>query len=87
MHKAYKADLHNPARGLFKEFVLPSGKRIDFLDMKNGIIYELKPNNPRAIAAGQKQLQLYLKELKSSAMLEKYPQLRGIEWKIVLDTY
>ncbi len=57
MHRAYKAGL---ADGMmrFKEFRLPSGKRIDFLDVGKGIIYELKPNNPRAIAGGYKPLQM-----------------------------
>jgi len=81
MHKAY----HVGKVG--KEFRLLSGRRIDYLDMQNGIIYELKPNNPRAILQGQKQLQMYLQELQSPAMLQKYPQFKGIQWKTVLDTY
>jgi hypothetical protein len=80
MHKAYKAGLADNVN-TFKEFVLPSGKRIDFLDVKNGIIYELKPNNPRAILQGQKQLQMYMQELQG---MQKY---QGIQWKTVLDTY
>ena len=54
MHKSYKADLHNPGLSLEKEFHLPSGRRIDFVDFNKGIIYELKPNNPKAILAGQR---------------------------------
>jgi hypothetical protein len=54
MHKAYKASLHNPAQQMFKEYVLPSERRMDFLDASKGIIYELKPFNPRAMKAGQK---------------------------------
>ncbi|SFQ51354.1 Restriction endonuclease fold toxin 9 [Pseudarcicella hirudinis] len=81
MHKAYHAGK------VGKEFRLLSGRRIDYLDMQNGIIYELKPNNPRAILQGQKQLQMYLQELQSPAMLQKYPQFKGIQWKTVLDTY
>lgn len=80
MHKAYKAGLADKVN-TFKEFTLPSGKRIDFLDVKNGIIYELKPNNPRAILQGQKQLQIYMKELQS------IPRYQGINWRTVLDTY
>jgi hypothetical protein len=80
MHKAYKAGLADKVN-TFKEFVLPSGKRIDFLDVKNGIIYELKPNNPRAILQGQKQLQMYMQELQGM------PKYQGIQWKTVLDTY
>jgi len=45
MHKAYKAaDLLDGIR--IKEFQLPSGKRIDFIDLEKRIIYELKPNVP-----------------------------------------
>ncbi|MDX2278012.1 MAG: hypothetical protein NW218_00425 [Saprospiraceae bacterium] len=81
MHKAYKADLHNPAKQMFKEYRLPSGKRIDFLDASNGIIYELKPFNPRAMKAGQNQLNMYMKELHAM------PEFKGINWKTVLETY
>ena len=48
-----------------KEYRLPSGRRIDFLDIPNATIYELKPNNPRAIKVGMKQLERYKKELET----------------------
>lgn len=70
-----------------KEFRLPSGKRIDYLDIENGKIYELKPYNPKAIEAGNKQLQMYLEELQSPATLEKHPELKDIEWKKILEVY
>lgn len=38
-------------------------KKIDFIDFIEKIIYELKPNNPRAIRAGQKQLDTYHQEV------------------------
>lgn len=82
MHSVYKAG----EDGL-KEFILPSGKRIDFLDINNGIIYELKPFNPRSIQQGLRQLDIYLQELQSPATLLKYPELRGINWKTILETY
>lgn len=77
MHKAYKANkvLKNVR---IKEFRLPSGKRVDFIDFENKIIYELKPNNPRQITAGKKQLDTYLKEVES---------IYGSGWKVVLDLY
>ncbi len=87
MHKAYKIDLHNPSKQMFKEFRLHSGKKIDFLDVPNKTIYELKPFNPRAMKAGEKQLQMYLKELQSPAMIQRYPEFKGINWKTILDTY
>ena len=81
IHKAYKTNLHNPAKQMFKEYRLPSGKRIDFLDVPNSTIYELKPYNPRAMKQGQMQLNMYMRELQTM------PQYRGIQWKTVLETY
>ena len=81
MHNAYKANLHNPAKQMFKEYRLPSGKRIDFLDLNRGIIYELKPYNPRGIQQGHRQLQMYMRELQT------IPEFRGYNWKMVLDFY
>jgi RHS repeat-associated protein len=77
MHKAYKADeVLDGVR--MKEFSLPSGKRIDFIDLEKKIIYELKPNNPRAIKLGNTQLDMYKKEVES---------IYGSGFKVVLDTY
>ncbi|MGG5578834.1 hypothetical protein ACPDHL_16075 [Myroides sp. C15-4] len=76
MHKAYKVGANGS-----KEFRLPSGKRIDFLDINNATIYELKPFNPRAMKAGQKQLNIYKSEL------ERMQRFKGVQWKTVLDTY
>lgn len=60
---------------------MPSKKRIDFIDIVNGKVYELKPNNPRAIREGQKQLQIYIEELKT------IPDFKGINWEGILETY
>lgn len=77
VHKEYKInDVDNIDR--YKEYVLPSGKRVDFIDFENQIIYELKPNNPKQIKLGEKQLQGYIDEMKS---------IDGGDWKGVLDTY
>jgi len=73
VHKEYKLGLDNGTT-LRKEYRLPSGKRVDFIDFANKIVYELKPNNPTQILVGTKQLTDYLKEL-------------GDGWKGVLDTY
>lgn len=78
MHRAYKSDLVNGVTR-FKEFRFETGRRADFIDFEEGIIYELKPNNPRAIREGGKQLQQYLQDAK-----EQFP---GINWRTVLDTY
>ena len=77
MHKVYKADVVDNITK-FKEFRLPSGKRVDFIDFKTKTIYELKPYNPNGIKAGMKQLEVYKKEV------ERY---YGSGWKTVLDTY
>ncbi|MDE3046708.1 MAG: hypothetical protein KGJ02_08750, partial [Verrucomicrobiota bacterium] len=80
VHKSYKAAIAD--KKIFrKEFTLPSGRRVDFIDFTNGKVYELKPNNPRAIRAGMKQLEQYIKELK------EHPKLKHIEWEGVLETY
>ncbi len=80
MHKAYRAnEVLDGVR--IKEFRLPSGKRIDFIDLENRIIYELKPNNPRAIKMGHKQLEMY------KAEIESMPRFKGGKWQTVLDTY
>jgi RHS repeat-associated protein len=77
MHRVYKV---NDANGItkIKEFPLPSGKRIDFIDFTTKTIYELKPNNPRQIKAGLKQLAGYLAEVQ---------RIHGPGWSTVLDTY
>jgi len=59
---------------LVKEFVLDSGRRPDFVNFFNKTIYELKPNNPRSIKLGYKQLEAYRAEL-------------GAGWSIHLDLY
>lgn len=80
MHKAYKAGLDDGINTI-KEFRLPSGKRIDFLDIPNRTIYKLNPYNPRAMKAGQKQLDMYMKELQT------IPEYKGFNWNSILDTY
>jgi RHS repeat-associated protein len=80
MHREYKVAEELAGIGT-KEFRLASGRRIDFLDTTNNIIYELKPFNPRQTGLGQKQLQCYKQELRS------VPEFQGREWWTVLDTY
>lgn len=61
-----------------KEFTLPSGKRVDFIDFEKKIIYELKPDNKRARKLGEQQLGDYKKEVES---------IYGEGWQTVLETY
>ena len=46
--------------GVLKEQTIAPGCRVDGIDYSNRIIYELKPNNPQAIARGLKQLNRYV---------------------------
>ena len=80
MHANYMQGMANGVTG-FKEFVLPSGKRIDFLDVAQGVVYELKPNNPRQIAKAGRQIAGYIAELSSM------PRFAGINWTSVLNLY
>lgn len=78
-HRKYK--VNEALNGIVeKEYRLPSGKRVDAIEIKNGVIYEIKPNNPKSIKAREKQLQGYLDELNNIGYL-------GKKWTGVLDTY
>lgn len=80
VHRSYKAAIADKIN-LRKEYKLPSGRRIDFLDRVNGKVYELKPNNPRAIKAGMKQLEIYINELKTM------PEYKNVNWEGILEVY
>ena len=80
VHKSYRS-AEVVLREKAKEYVLPSKRRIDFIDFVNGKVYELKPNNPRAIREGKKQLQIYIEELK------KIPDFKETNWEGILETY
>lgn len=77
VHKEYMFDVADDVNKI-KEYVLPSGKRVDFIDFDNKIVYELKPNNPNQIRKGTKQLAGYLEEIET---------VFGKGWSSVLDTY
>jgi len=78
MHKAYKAGVADNVN-TFKEYNGIKGIRPDFVDFKTRTIYELKPNNARAIKSGEAQLENYRKIFQ-----KKFP---GKRWKVVLDKY
>jgi Restriction endonuclease fold toxin 9 len=59
-------------------FRLPSGRQPDAVDRINGIVRELKPNNPRAIQRGERQVEQYCQELE---------QQFGIPFRSYVDTY
>jgi hypothetical protein len=58
MHKAWD---YGP--GFEKELTLPSGKRVDGINFDTRQIRELKPDNPRAIRLGERQVAGYVDEL------------------------
>ena len=60
-----------------KEYTLPSGKRVDFLDFYYKIIYELQPNDPTQIKNGTKQLRGYLDEIAELVKLIQIGQKTG----------
>ena len=70
---------YNPGDSYTKEYQLPSGKRADAVDEVSGIVRELKPNNPRAIKRGEKQVLGYKNELQ-----ELFPEK---QWHSYVDTY
>jgi len=52
---------------------------VDALNKKTGEVNELKPNNPRAVKKGEKQVEHYRKELQ-----KLYPKKK---WRSKVDTY
>ena len=68
----------NYGSGVLKEQTIAPGCRVDGIDFNNRIIYELKPNNPQAIARGMNQLNRY-----TSAAGQQF----GGTWKGVLKLY
>ena len=64
--------------GTLKEVTIAPKCRVDGIDFNNRIIYELKPNNPQAIARGLRQLDRY-----TTAASQQY----GGDWTGVLKLY
>lgn len=67
-----------PGEGYEKEVRLPSGRRADAVNTEKKDVKELKPNNPRAIKRGEKQVETYRRELE---------EWRGGEWTGQVETY
>ena len=57
---------------------LPSGRKPDAVDIDSKVVRELKPNNPRAVRRGEKQVERYRQELED---------IEGGDWTGVVDTY
>ncbi|REG29533.1 restriction endonuclease fold toxin 9 of polymorphic toxin system [Archangium gephyra] len=67
-----------PGEGYEKEVRLPSGRRADAVNAEKQDVKELKPNNPRAIKRGEKQVETYRRELEEK---------RGGQWTGQVETY
>ena len=65
--------------GFAREFTLDAGGRVDAINFATREVLELKPNNPRAIRLGGKQLEGYLEKLN-----EQFP---GDPWTGKVVTY
>lgn len=74
--KVHKAWDYGPS--VTKEYSIPGVGRADGVDFVNRIVYELKPNNPRAVRQGWRQLTRYANGLES-----RY----GGNWIRILVTY
>lgn len=67
-----------PGEGYEKEVRLPSGRRADAVNTEKKDVKELKPDNPRAIKRGEKQVETYRRELE---------EWRGGKWTGQVETY
>ena len=65
--------------GFTKEFTLRGGGRVDAINFETRQVIELKPNNPRAIRLGGRQIEGYLSKLN-----EQFP---GEPWTGSVVTY
>lgn len=72
-HKEWK-----PGEGFEKEVTLPSGKRADAVNLETKQVKELKPDNPRAVKRGEKQVEGYRQELEKE---------HGGDWTGTVETY
>ncbi len=59
----YSISMWDYGPGFEREYTLPSGKRVDGINLDTREVIELKPKNPRAIRDGERQLDRYLEEL------------------------
>ena len=62
------------------DVVLPSGRKPDGVNFETRVVRELKPDSPKAISYGRRQVERYRQELQ-----EIYPD--GPDWTSEIDTY
>ncbi|MFY0528248.1 hypothetical protein ACN28I_35515 [Archangium gephyra] len=68
----------DPGEGFRKEVRLPSGKRADAVNLDKQEVKELKPDTPRAIKRGERQVEEYRRELEGT---------EGGSWTGKVETY
>lgn len=68
----------NPGEGFQKEVQLKNGKRADAVNFEKRHVKELKPDNPRAIKRGEKQVEEYRQQLENQT---------GEKWTCSVETY
>jgi hypothetical protein len=68
----------NAGEGFEKEVRLPSGKRADAVNWEARTVKELKPDTPRAVRRGEKQVEGYRRELE---------EMTGESWTGTVETY
>jgi len=67
-----------PGEGFKKEVRPPSGKRADAVNPDKQEVKELKPDNPRAVKQGKRQVEEYRRELEET---------EGGSWTGKVETY
>lgn len=67
-----------PGEGFRKEVRLPSGKRADAVNPDKQEVKELKPDTPRAVKRGERQVEEYRRELEET---------EGGSWSGKVETY
>ena len=73
----YKKDCVNN-QSTYKNYVLPSGRKVDYIDFDSRTFYLLRPYNDNLEKRYKKQLKRYLYELETTF---------GGTWNYVIDTY
>lgn len=77
LFQEYKADIAN-GKTICKDYILPSGRKLDCIDFEEKKIYMLKPYATHIGENRKKEMEVYLKELEDEF---------GGEWRYTIDTY
>lgn len=77
IYKEYKKDIADN-QVTFKNYVLPSGKKVEFIDFNTKTFYLLRPYAEDVDKKYKKEIHKYIRELKA---------VYGEEWNCVIDIY